>query len=75
MKEIESDIFAEDTQAIKEELETQVTDVMASILNEYDIDASNDSFHMPTVNEGLKNIFEAMAIYAEGESDRPLRGD
>ena len=69
IKALESDIFAEDTDAIKEKLETQVTDVMASILNEYDVGASNDSFHMPTVSEGLKKIFQAMSIYAEGSNE------
>ena len=63
----------EDMDNMKEDLSNEITDVMASILNEYDVGASNDSFHMPTVNEGLKKIFEAMTDYIEG-SDMTIQG-
>ena len=70
----DNDITQKDIDNMREALEDEITDAMASILNEYtDVGASNDSFHMPTVSEGLKKIFEAMIGYIEG-SDMTIEG-
>lgn len=69
----EFDITEKDKEEMREHLEVQITDMMSYILNEYNVGASNDSFYMPTVNEGLDKIFEAMMGYVEG-SDMTIEG-
>ena len=67
------DLSSQDEEDMREKLELGVTKLMADILNEYDIGASDNSFQMSLVNQGLKKIFEAMMGYVEG-SDMTIEG-
>ena len=58
------DLSSQDEEDMREKLELGVTKLMADILNEYDIGASDNSFQMSLVNQGLKKIFEAMMDYS-----------
>ena len=62
----EFDITQKDMDNMRGDLEDEITDMMADILNKYGVGASSNSFYMHLVNEGLEKIFEAMIGYVEG---------